>query len=216
MNRTLTRPESALLVAGPLPLLVGGLLLVRFDDQDWPAVLAAMAAHPARSNAGWLLAALGAALVIPPTVALARSLGDPRPRTAAAAAVLIVLGWASVPATAALGVLMAAMSAAPDRATQADVLVGYNAGVAAGFLYLPAALGAIGYVVLAVGLARSRTVPVAAAVLVALGGAATLLVVPGPIRALLLLAVALLLAGHTWILLAGRHAAAPEHAHSLA
>jgi hypothetical protein len=213
MNRTLTRLESALLLAGPLSLLLGGLLLVRFDDQDWPAVLAAMAAHPDRSNTGWLLAALGAALVVPPTIALARSLRDSRPRAAAVATVLTVVGWASVPASAATGVLMAAMSAAPDRTAQADVLVRYNAGVASGFLYLAAALGAIGYVVLAVGLVRSHTVPAAAAILVALGGAATLLVVPGPIRSLLLLAVALLFAGHAWTVLAGRQAPVAAHSH---
>jgi hypothetical protein len=212
MNRTLTRLESVLLVAGPVALLVGGLLLVRFQDQDWPSVLAAMAAHPDRSNTGWLLLALGAALVVPPTLALARSLQASRPRAAAAATVLTVLGWASVPGHAVAGVMMAAMSQAPDRTAQADVLIRYNSG-ATDFLYLAAALGAIGYVVLAVGLTRSRIVPVAAAVLIALGGAATFLVVPGPVRSLLLLAVAMLLAGHLWILLATRHAPASAHSY---
>ena len=49
------------------------------------------------------------------------------------------------------------------------------------------ALAAIGYIVLAVGLARGRLVTKGAAVLVAVGGAATLLTMPGPLTPLLVL-----------------------------
>ena len=61
-------------------------------------------------------------------------------------------------------------------------------------------VGALGFVALAAALARSRVVPMGAAILIGVGGAGTLLVVPGPVKALLILGAVLLLAGHVWIL----------------
>jgi len=72
-------------------------------------------------------------------------------------------------------------------------------------------LGVIGYVMLAVGPARDRVAPGVSAVLVGLGGAGTFLVMAGPGRALLLVAVVVLLAGQAWTATAGRRTA-PERA----
>jgi hypothetical protein len=206
VNKTLGRLESVLLLAAPLLLLLGGLLLVRYDDQGWDGVLTAMAAHPARSDVGWLLVAAGAALAVPPTIVLAGLVRAGHPGLGAAALVLTALGWASVPAYAMGAIVMEAMAHAPDRAAQVAVLDRFNDGRGNVF-FLAAALGAVGYSVLAVGLARARVAPIAAAVLIGLGGAATFLVMAGPIRALLLLAIALLLAGQAWTVAAGRRAA---------
>ncbi|WP_322755919.1 hypothetical protein [Frankia sp. Cas3] len=206
MNKSLSRLESALLLVAPLLMLLGGVLLVRYDDQGWDGVLAAMAAHPARSDVGWLLVAAGAALTVPPTAALAALVRARRPGLGATALVLTALGWASVPAYAMGGIVMEAMAHAPDRAAQVAVLEQFNDGRGNAF-FLAAALGAVGYIVLAVGLARDRVAPAAAAVLIGLGGAGTLLVMAGPIRALLLVAVVLLLAGQAWTVTAGRRTA---------
>ena len=69
---------------------------------------------------------------------------------------------------------------APDRAAQVQLLTDFNAGHSA-FAFLLCVLAAVGYIVLAVGLARSGTVGKGAALLVGLGGVATLLTMPGPL-----------------------------------
>lgn len=211
MNRTLSRLDSALLLVAPVVMLVGGLLLVRYKAKGWNEVLDAMAADPGLSNTGWLLMLVGAALVVPPTVALASRVRQHRPGLGAVALVLTVLGWASVPAFAMGALVMEAMAHAPDRAVQVGVLQYYNDG-ASSFVFLAGALGAVGYVVLAVGLARSHLTRIAAAVLCGLGGAGTMLVMGGPVRWLLLLAIALLLAGHAWAVTAHRGAVPTEAA----
>ncbi len=63
-------------------------------------------------------------------------------------------------------------------------------------VYAMAAGLVIGYIVLAVGLARSGLVTKGAAVLIAIGAAATLITTPGPMTPLLVLAALLLTAGH--------------------
>jgi hypothetical protein len=207
---TLSRFDSGLLVAGPVAMLAGALLLVRYDDQGWNEVLDAMAAHPDRSNAGWLLMLAGTALVVPPTVALATRIRSRRPVLGAVALVTTVLGWCSVPALTMGAIMMEALSHTPDRAGAVAVLRFYNNG-ASGFVFLAAAFGVIGYIVLAIGLARSGVAPVAACILCGLGGAGTMVVMGGPVRWLLILAIALLLVGHAWIVAASR-AAAPDDA----
>jgi hypothetical protein len=72
-------------------------------------------------------------------------------------------------------------------------------------------IGVLGFVLLAIGLFRSRRVPRIAAVLVGLGGAATMITSQGPIRPLLVTAAAILLAGLAWIAMTPtRTAAVPE------
>jgi uncharacterized membrane protein YjjP (DUF1212 family) len=94
---------------------------------------------------------------------------------------------------------MGAMAQSPDRAAQVQILKDFNSG-RSNLVFLMCVAGALGFVALAVGLARSRVVPIGAAILVSLGGAGTLLVVPGPVKALLIVGAVLLLAGHVWIL----------------
>ena len=60
-------------------------------------------------------------------------------------------------------------------------------------------LGALGFIVLAVGLFRAGAVPRAAAVVVGLGGATTMTTAAGPIRPLLIIAAAIALVGFTWV-----------------
>ena len=60
-------------------------------------------------------------------------------------------------------------------------------------------LAAVGYVVLAVGLARSGLVGKGVAVLVGLGGVGTLLTMPGPLKPLLVFAALVLLAGQALV-----------------
>ena len=203
MNRTatpvLSRTTSALLVIAPVLMGVGGALSVRFDDQDWNGTLTGMAEHHARSDVGWLLMLLSSALLIPAALGLTDLIRASRPRTANTVGITSVLGWVGSAAICAGGLFMGAMAQSPDRAEQVQVMRDFNSG-RSNFVFLMCVVGALGFVALAVALARSHAVPLGAAILVGLGGAGILLVVAGPVKALLLLGALLLLAGHGWIL----------------
>lgn len=95
--------------------------------------------------------------------------------------------------------LLSYQGKAPDRAVQIQLLKDVNAGHTA-FIFLLCVLAAVGYLVLAVGLARAKVINKGIAVLVGLGGAGTLLTMPGPMKALLVLAALLLLAGQALVI----------------
>jgi hypothetical protein len=67
---------------------------------------------------------------------------------------------------------------------------------------VPLLLGALGFILLAVGLYRSHRAPRVAAILIGLGGAATLITSEGPIRPLLIAATGILLAAQSWLVAA--------------
>ena len=74
------------------------------------------------------------------------------------------------------------------------------------------AAGAIGWVTLAVGLYRSRAVPRAAAMLVGIGGAATMVTAAGPVRAAVVASSVIALAGFAWVAAASRPGTSRRHA----
>ena len=203
----LVRPDSetryptigtkVLLVGAPLLMAIGRGLLVPLDDQDWDGVMTSMAANRARSDAGWLIALAATGLLTVTAVLLANRLRDTgRVRMAMFATVATALGWAASAGLCASGLFLSVAADAPDRAAQVLVQEDFVAAASGGAGFVMVVLGAIGYIVLAVGLARSGLVPKGAAVLVAVGGAATLITTPGPVTPLLVLAALLLTAGH--------------------
>ena len=203
----LVRPDSetryptistkVLLVGAPLLMAIGRGLLVPLDDQDWDGVMTSMAANQGRSDAGWLIALAAAGLLTVTAVLLANRLRDTgRPRMAMFATVAIALGWTASAALCAGGLFLSVAAGAPDRAAQVQVQEDVVAAASSGVGFAMVILGAIGYIVLAVGLARSGVVNKGAAVLMAVGGAATLITTPGPVTPLLVLAALLLTAGH--------------------
>jgi hypothetical protein len=192
----LTRTAAALLVGAPLLMVVGRLLLVPFDDQGWDKVLTQAAAHQNRSDAGWILAMAASGLLGASALFLARQLRlAGRARAAGFATVATALGWAGAAGICAAGMMLSYQGKAPDRAVQVQLLRDVNAGHTA-FIFLMCVVAAVGYVTLAVGLARSGVVTKGVAALVAIGGAGTLLTTPGPLKALLVFAALVLLAGH--------------------
>jgi hypothetical protein len=200
-----TRITTVLLVVAPLLMAVGAVFLVRWNDQDWAGVLTDMAAHRTRSDLGWLLALTASGLLVVPGLALAALVRESRPRTAAFATVTTALGWAGSAGICSAGVFMSAMAVSPARDAQIQILTDANKG-ASNVIYLLCVAGAVGMIALAVALAKSRAVPVGAAVLVGLGGAGTLLIMPGPVKLLLVLTALLLAAGQAWVLAATRTA----------
>ena len=179
------------------------LLLVPFDDQDWDKTMTDMAAHAGRSNAGWFLAMVASGLLAVTGVVLAQRLQMiGRARSAMVSMLTIAVGWAGCAAIGGAGLYMSVAAKAADRGVEVQLQKDFNSG-AAGLVALLCALAAIGYIVLAVGLARGRLVTKGAAVLVAVGGAATLLTMPGPLTPLLVLTALVLAAGHVLTLRPG-------------
>jgi hypothetical protein len=112
------------------------------------------------------------------------------------ATITTALGWATTAALCGGGLYLSVAAASPDRAAQIQLQEDFETAASAGVGFLMIMLAAIGYVVLAVGLARSGLVAKGAAVLIAVGGAATLITTSGPMTAVLVVAALLLAAGH--------------------
>lgn len=205
-SRTFTTGTRVLLVGAPLLMAVARVLLVPMDDQALDTTLTHMADHAARSNLGWFLAMVASGLLATTAVVLAQRVhAVGRARAAMAATITIVLGWTGCAAICLGGLFMAAAAKAPDRLVQVQVQKDFNNGNAA-FPFLLCLIGVVGYIVLAVALARGGTASKGAAVLVAVGGAATLLTMPGPLAPLLVLTALMLAAGHILVLrTASRH-----------
>jgi hypothetical protein len=200
VRSALSPTAAVLLVVAPLVMAVGRLLLVPFNDQGWNAVLTHAADHQNMSDTGWLLAMAASGLLGATALYLAELLRVAgRTRAAAFAAVTTALGWAGSAGMCTGGLLLSYQGQTRDRAVQVKLLQDFNAGHSA-FVFLMCVLGTVGYIVLAVGLLRSRAVGRSAAALIAVGGGATLLTGPGPLKALLVLAALLLLAGHILVI----------------
>lgn len=203
MDRT-TKPELArtaavLLIGAPLLMAVGRLLLVPFDDQGWDAVLTQSAAHQNRSDTGWIIAMAASGLLAAAALSLARLLHlAGRTKVAAFAGVTTAIGWAGSAGICTGGLLLSYQGRASDRKVQVKLLNDFNAGHGS-LVFLLCVLAAVGYVVLAVGLARSGLIGKGVAILVALGGVGTLLTMPGPIKALLVCAALVLFAGQALV-----------------
>ncbi len=188
---------KALLIGAPLIMAVGRALLVPLDDQDWDSVMTSMAAHQARSDTGWLLALAASGLLGVTAVLLAgrlRAVG--KARMAMFVTVTTALGWAATAAVCLSGLYLSVAAAAPDRAAQVQVQEDFNEAASTGIAFLLVAIAAVGYIVLAVGLARSSVTTKGAAILIAIGAAATLLTMAGPLTPLLVVSALLLAAGH--------------------
>lgn len=214
MDRT-TRPglaptAAAILVGAPLLMAVGRLLLVPFDDQGWDAVLTQAAAHQNRSGTGWFLAMAASGLLGAAALSLAKLLHlAGRTKAAAFAAVTTALGWAGSAGICTGGLLLSYQGSASDRKVQVKLLNDFNAGQGT-LVFLLCVVAAVGYVVLAVGLARSGVVGKGVAILVALGGVGTLMTMPGPLKLLLVFAALVLLAGQVLVVRAVGVETAPD------
>lgn len=191
-----SRSTVAVLLLGPALMLIGRALAVPFDDQDWDGVLTQAAAHPARSDTGWLLALAACGLLSSSAATLAQLLTDAGRRTAAVSTrIASALGWAGAAGICVAGLLFSVMGAARDRDGQIRVLEDLSAG-STQYVFLLCVVAALGYGMLAAGLARAGVLRRPGAVLIGVGGAGTLLCVPGPVPGLSVAFALLLLGGH--------------------
>jgi hypothetical protein len=195
----LTPLQALCLVAAPAVAIAARLLWTPIDDEDSAAYLTALAEHPDRSDVGTFLMILSALLLVPATFALVAIVRDRSARTARIATAMVVTGAFAMTVICALALTATNMAEQPDRARMVDLWDNIYNDPKGQIVFLGIITGVVGFVVLAVVLYRSKRVPRTAAVLVGLGGAATLITSGGPVRALIVTAAALALTGFGWI-----------------
>jgi hypothetical protein len=196
--RTFRQTEVVLLVAAPVVLGLGRVLLVPFDDQGWGPMLTDMADNPTRNALGWSLALFAAGLLTATGLVLVRLVSD-RPRLTVPATIGVVTGWAGTAAIASGGLLMGDMAKSPAREAMVDVLTGFNEGNGNTVFFMVLA-GVVGNILLAVALARGGVASKGTAILIGAGAVISLVGAPGPVAPVAITGAALLLAGHVQLL----------------
>jgi hypothetical protein len=182
------------LVAAPVVLLLGRLLVVPMNDQEWDSTLSSMAGQHSRNALGWSLALVAGGLLVIGGIALARLVPD-RPGLTVPALIGVTLGWIGSAGIATGGLLMGDMANSLERGAMVDVLTGFNEG-SGNTVFALAVAGVLGNILLAVALARSAVASTGVAVLVGAGAVVSLVAAPGPVKAIAVAGALLLLAGN--------------------
>lgn len=191
--RTMTG-SAVLLIGAPALMLVARLLLEPLGG-DWGATLARMAGRQTAAAAGWTLATPATGLLALATAHVVSVVRPMQRALASIAAVLTAVGWAGAASISGAALVMTHFATDPDRGHVAASLKAFDGEARSGLIFLLCVVGALGFALMAVAIARSGTASTFAAVLVGLGGAGTLVTTAGPRKPLLMLATALLLAG---------------------
>lgn len=198
----LTRTQAACLIAAPAVLMVGRALITPFRDKGETAgYLSDIAANHATSNAGAVAAIAGALLLVPAFIGLGRIATPGMPKLAWLGTGLAVVGSAAIIIVSTLSLVGAqiAQFAPPDgRAELFNKIFNSGPGSVVGQFML--VCGVAGCIMLAVGLYRSGVVSRAAAVLVGIGGATTMITAAGPVRFVLIAAATVALVAFAWTL----------------
>jgi hypothetical protein len=194
----------ATLIGAPLVLILGRALNVPHDDQRHEQYLTQILADPGRADAGATLVTAGGVLLIGAMLVLIGRARTRRSRLGLIAGGMVVTGCASIVAIGTVSLVAGQLA----RHAPLDV-----AAPVYGHLVLDLAavdsmtlLGALGFLLFAIALWPS--VPRTAAVLIGVGGAATVLTNGGPIRLLVVLTATILFAGCVWVALAPPRATA--------
>ena len=185
------------LVTAPLVVLAARLVLVPYWDEA-DVYIREVADHPGRSDLGASLVIVGAMLLVGSVLVLARLVAVDHPRIAVTGAILGVVGCVGMACVSMAALVAGQMVRLGDTVASVELWDRvWNSDKL--WPIMTVHLGALGFIVLAVGLFRAGAVPRAAAVLVGLGGATTMTTAAGPIRPLLITAAAIALIGFAWV-----------------
>jgi hypothetical protein len=185
------------LVAAPLLTVVARTVSVPWDDSHPAKFVQHVAASPIRSDIGATLVILGATLSIPAVLFLARLARTQRARLGWIGGALAVTGCVGI-----AGVGTKSLAAGQIvRHSPRDTAISLSRHLAVDVhtIDLLTFAGVAGYVLLAMCLYRDRQNPRAIAILIGLGGMATMFTSQGPIRVLILTAAFIALAGQGWL-----------------
>ncbi|MGH9179882.1 MAG: hypothetical protein ACRD0N_15200 [Acidimicrobiales bacterium] len=172
---------------------------VPYDEEDSARYLAELARDTGGAATGAFLMIVSALLLVPVALALGTVVGERMPRLGRIAGGMAVAGTIGMASLSAVALVACSMADAADRTAMVGAWDSFFNGAASETIFLFILVGAIGFVALGVGLFRSGVVARPAAVLAAVGGAATLFTTGGPARGLLVVAAALALVGFAWV-----------------
>lgn len=202
--------EPAVLVAAPAVAVVARLLTTPWyqDDADQPdsaRFLADIADAPVRNDVGMLLSVVAALLFAGAAVAVGLRVRERMPRLGTAGMLMAVAGGFGLAMFSDM-LLLAAQAAdvEDERPAMAELFDQAYSAPLGNFFYLLLIIGAVGWVLLSIGLYRKRIGSRAAAVVAALGGAAVMLTAPGPLTSFIAGAAVVSLIGLSWLALSLR------------
>jgi hypothetical protein len=196
----LTPLNTLTLLAAPLTAIAARLLWVPYEETDETAqYIADLGSQPARADLGAFLMMLSAVLLVPATFTLGAIVRQRMPRLARAGTAMTVVGAFGMAVLCSVALVATHLARQPDQAAMAELWEGFFSDSKGEFIFLAVVIGVVGFILLAVGLYRSPEVPKLAAVLVGVGGAATLFTSGGPARPFLVAAATLALAGFGWV-----------------
>ncbi|ONI74023.1 hypothetical protein BWI15_11635 [Kribbella sp. ALI-6-A] len=196
------KPSMAIyLVSAPLVAVAARALMTpqyqdRADKLDTTRYLGALAEAGTRNDIGAMLGLLGAVLYVGAALALARIV---RTRSARIGAALTIAGAFGLWTNSVFVLLVGRLAEEQDRQATVALLDRVNSAPVFAVFFLALIIGAVGSVVLAVALYRSRLVSRAAAVTAGVGGASLMITAPGPLLSFVLGGAVLALVGLTWV-----------------
>jgi hypothetical protein len=204
--RDLTALSALCLLAAPLVVLVARALSTPWyqdesDHLDADRYLTAVADAATRNDIGAGLTFVSAILFAGVAIVLAGIVRERNPRLGLVGGSMSVIGAFGL---ASVGVAMTFGQIA--RSGERDTMISlmgqlYDSAQTGGVFFLAMVLGAIGAVLLAIGLYRSQVVPRAAAVLGGVGVAAVFITASGPLRSFVVGSAVIATLGLGWIAL---------------
>jgi hypothetical protein len=204
-TRALTGVQAVSLVAAPLVALVARFLMTPWyqdesDHLDADRYLNALADAASRNDLGAGLTFLSGILFAGAVWVLAGVVRVRMPRLGLVGGWLGVIGAFGISSVGVASMTYNQIARADERDTMISLMNQlYDADQTSGVFFGAMLLGAIGAVLLAIGLYRSKIVPRAAAVLTGLGIAAVMLTAPGPAAAFIVGAAVIATAGMAWV-----------------
>jgi hypothetical protein len=207
--RTISAVQAGCLLAAPAVAFAARILTPPWfqDEQNQPdnaRYLAEIAEAPGRNDLGASLTLLSAILFAGVAIVLAGIVRRRMPRLGLVAGVLAGVGSFGLAAVSAQAMVGGQFARAADRDRMIALMDQLMTASPFAIYFLALVLGAVGALLLAVGLYRSALVPRAAAVLTGLGIAAVMLTTTGPAVVFVAGSAVIAAAGLSWVALAAR------------
>lgn len=206
-TRTLTAGQAGILLAAPLVAVAARVVMTPWyqDDSDQPdsaRYLAELAESPGRNEIGAGLTFVSAVLFVGAALVLAGIVRRRMPRLAFTGGALLVVGALGVATVSTQSMASSQIARFGERETMIPLMDELYSAPQLSSYYLAMIAGAIGAILLAVGLYRCRIVPRAAAIVTGLGIASVMLTAPGPFAVVIVGAAVVATAGLSWVVVA--------------
>jgi Domain of unknown function (DUF4386) len=204
-TRDLTALSALCLLAAPLATLIARVLSTPWhqdetDHLDADRYLTEVADAATRNDIGAGLTFVSAILFAGVAIVLARIVRERSPRLGLIGAVMSVIGAFGLASVGVASMTFGQIARMDERETMISLMDRlYDSPQTGGVFFLAMLVGAIGAVLLAIGLYRSQTVPRAAAVLSGIGTAAILITATGPLKGFVVGSAVFATVGLWWI-----------------